>query len=268
MDCVISFVLFVVFILIPINANALITYCTNCSDIFTQAIEHTTSIEQLSELFTQTSEAIEQTQQQIEIVSNTLKQYQNMLKNTANLPNSMRTKVLGTFNKLSSLAKQLDTHQGDASTLSQIFSTVYSGSSSIRSLAQSTKDSAAAAAKSFDKMRQKWAEEVDRGQQAAFQESGMQINDIQQQASDLESQLNDLLSTPDGQMKALEAGNQIASMQLLESRKLRSLLSTSVQASVAKAMKDEKKKQIEEELSKESFNTDKIENYKSKSDPF
>jgi P-type conjugative transfer protein TrbJ len=253
---------------IPINGYSLIMYCTNCSDIFTQALEHTTSIEQLSELYSQVDEAIKQTEQQIELVQQTIKQYENMVQNATSLPNSIKSKITGTFNKLSSLSKQLNTHQGDASTLSQVFSSVYSGSSSIRSLAKSTKDSAASAAESFDEMRQKWAEEVDRGQQSAFQEAGINIKDIQEQASDLETQIGDLLNSPDGQEKALEAGNQLSAMQLLEARKLRSLLSTQAQATVAKAMKEEKNDQAVEALTKEFFKTDKIKNYNSKDDPF
>lgn len=250
------------------DGHSQVVYCTNCSDIFTQSLEHVTSIEQLSQLYTQVSEALKQTEQQIQLVQQGIEQYENMVKNTVNLPDSIRNKIQGTFSKLTSLTQQLDLQRGDASALSQIFKSSYSSTDSIRDLAKSTKDNMAAASSTFDEMRKKWSDEVDRSHQAAFQESGMQINDIEQKAAELDSQLNDLLMTPDGQMKALEAGNQIAALQLQESQKLRSLLAVSVQASVQKGMKDEKNEQIKQDAWKDSLTTDKLKEATSRSDPF
>lgn len=262
-----GFVLVISFLSIR-DGHSQVVYCTNCSDIFTQSLEHVTSIEQLSQLYTQVSEALKQTEQQIQLVQQGIEQYENMVKNTVNLPDSIRNKIQGTFSKLTSLTQQLDLQRGDASALSQIFKSSYSSTDSIRDLAKSTKDNMAAASSTFDEMRKKWSDEVDRSHQAAFQESGMQINDIEQKAAELDSQLNDLLMTPDGQMKALEAGNQIAALQLQESQKLRSLLAVSVQASVQKGMKDEKNEQIKQDAWKDSLTTDKLKEATSRSDPF
>ncbi len=245
-----------------------VVHCTNCSDTFTQSLERVTNLEKLQQVYKQVTEAIKQTEQQIELVQKNIDQLENMVKNTVSLPDKIRTKILGTFQKLSSLSQSLNLQRGDASALSQIFSSTYAGTGTIRDLAKSTRETMESAAGTFDEMRKKWSDEVDRSQQAAFQESGMQIQDLEQKATELESQLNDLLTTPDGQMKALEAGNQLASMQLQEAQKLRSLLSISVQASVQKTMKDEKNEQIAEEAWKSALTTDKIKNYTSKSDPF
>jgi len=261
--------LFICSIIFPCTACAQwVMYCTNCSTTFTQALQHATGLEQLKQVYTQVDEALKQTEQQISIVQNTLQQYQTMEKNTVNLPMQFRQKIMGTFNKLSSLTQQLNMYQGDASTLSQVFSKTYAGTGTIRSMVEGTHDNASSVASKYYDMRDVWSSEVDRSQQAAFQESGMQLNEIQQQSSDLESNLSDLLTTPDGQMKAIEAGNQISAMQLLEAQKLRTLLASSYQSTVAKTMKDEKKQQIDDELSKDAFKTDKIDNYTSKSDPF
>lgn len=244
------------------NVNAqYAVYCTNCSDVFTQSLERVTNLEQLTQLYNQVTQAIQQTEQQIKMVTQGIEQIENMVRNTMNLPNEIRTKILGTFQKLSSLTQQLNLQRGDASALSQIFKTTYSSASTISSLAKSTKDNMSQAAGAFDEMRKKWSEEVDRSHEAAFQESGMQIEDIEQKATDLEIQLSDLLTTPDGQMKALESGNVIASMQLSEAQKLRTLLAVSVQASVQKNMKDDKNEQMATEAWKESLTTDKLKNF-------
>ncbi|WP_075354675.1 P-type conjugative transfer protein TrbJ [Desulfovibrio sp. DV] len=259
--------LFLIFFVLSSTSSAqYVVHCTNCSDTFTQSLERVTNLEKLQQVYKQVTEAIKQTEQQIELVQNNIDQLENMVKNTVSLPDKIRTKILGTFQKLSSLSQSLNLQRGDASALSQIFSSTYAGTGTIRDMAKSTRETMESAAGTFDEMRKKWSEEVDRSQQAAFQESGMQIQDLEQKATELESQLNDLLTTPDGQMKALEAGNHLATMQLQEAQKLRSLLSVSVQASVQKTMKDEKKQQIEDEAWKGALSTDKIGNFTSKTD--
>ncbi len=109
---------------------------------------------------------------------------------------------------------------------------------------------------------------MDRSQQAAFQESGSQISDIEQKSTELDSQMNDLLQTPDGQMQALEAGNQIAAMQLQESQRLRMLLAVSAQASTQKQMKDEKTEQMQAEAWKDALSADNLKQYTPRNDPF
>lgn len=243
-------------------------YCTNCSDMFTQSLERVTNLEKLQQVYNQVTEAIKQTEQQIELVQKSFDQLETMVKNTVGLPNKLKSKMLGTFQKLSSLSQSLNLQRGDASALSQIFSSTYAGTSTIQGLASSTRETMESAAGTIGEMRKAWSQAVDKSQEAAFQESGSQIQDLEQKATELESQLNDLLTTPDGQMKALEAGNQLATMQLQEAQKLRSLLAISVQATVQKTMKDEKQEQIEEEAWKDSLSTEKIKGYNSKSDPF
>jgi len=211
---------------------------------------------------------MQQTQQQITMVQQGIDRYANMVRNTTSLPGQMRSKLQGTFGQLSYLTQQLNVQRGDASVLSQIFSATYAGTKTIRSLAQAPKEEARTAADTYRQMREKWGDAVDRSQQAEFQESGSQISDIEQKSSELDSQLGDLLLTPDGQMKALEAGNQIAAMQLQESQRLRMLLAVSAQASVQKQMKDEKIEQMQAEAWKDALSADNIKQYTPRNDPF
>lgn len=264
--CVCSFL--TVLALSSSSSAQYVVHCTNCSDTFTQSLERVTNLEKLQQVYKQVTEAIKQTEQQIELVQKNIDQLENMVKNTVSLPDKIRTKILGTFQKLSSLSQSLNLQRGDASALSQIFSSTYAGTGTIRDLAKSTRETMESAAGTIDEMRKKWSDEVDRSQQAAFQESGMQIQDLEQKATELEGQLNDLLTTPDGQMKALEAGNQLATMQLQEAQKLRSLLSISVQANIQKTMKDEKISQAGQDAWKESLSTSKLKDCTSKQDPF
>lgn len=248
------------------ESNAMIVHCTNCSETFTQALERVTNLEKLQQLYKQVSEAMTQTEKQITMVQQNMDRYKNMVQNTAKLPMSVLSSMKGTFGQLSSLSQGLNLQRGDASALSQIFKATYTNRDTIRNLFKSSKpdgapmteEERAESEAAFLRMRAKIESEAEQAQEAAFQESGGQIEEIEQKAAELDSQLNDLLLTPDGQMKALEAGNQIATMQLRESQRLRQLLAVSIQSSVQRDMKAEKEKQLEEEDWKAALSTGKL----------
>lgn len=71
-------------------------------------------------------------------------------------------------------------------------------------------------------------------------------------------QIDKLLATPEGQMQALQAGNNLASLQLQESRRMHELLAAGIQAGVQTQMKDAKKEQYLHEVMKEMSRTDKL----------
>ena len=73
-------------------------------------------------------------------------------------------------------------------------------------------------------------------QQAAFEVSGQQIDDIEQNADQLDTDVQQLMQTPDGQVKAVMAGNQLLGRLLQESQKLRQLFAVSTQAQAQQAM--------------------------------
>jgi P-type conjugative transfer protein TrbJ len=93
----------------------------------------------------------------------------------------------------------------------------------------------------------KWTEEADRAIQATFQVSGMQLQDLSQNSAALEDHINELLSTPEGQMEALTAGNQLASIQIAEAQKLRALMATSIQNAAQESAQFEKERQLARE---------------------
>ncbi|MBF0482134.1 MAG: P-type conjugative transfer protein TrbJ [Desulfovibrionaceae bacterium] len=256
-----------------INANISyaqggVVWCGNCSSEFTQALMNSTSMEQLQELYSQVNEAIQQTAQQMQMVQTGTQQLQNMIKNTTSLPTSMISKAKGMFSQLTSLTQQLNVNRGNASGLDQVFSSIYSGTGSIRNLATASKSLAGSSGATYGQMKDTWADDVWGAQKAAFQESGQQIDDLEKQASDLDSQLDDLLSTPEGQMEAIQSGNQIAAMSLQEAQKLRQLLAVSIQASVKKTTKDANKEAASDAAWKDATGTDAIKNYTPKDDPF
>lgn len=69
-------------------------------------------------------------------------------------------------------------------------------------------------------------------------------------------------------MRAIQAGNQLASIQIQEARQLRELMATTAQSSLAAQMKAEKEGQMEQELWRDMTKTDKLGGLTSKPDPF
>ena len=109
---------------------------------------------------------------------------------------------------------------------------------------------------------------MDQAAQATFQLSGYQLDDLQKDAGKFQSYLNELLATPDGQQKAIMAGNQLSALQVQEARQLRELMATQVQSNLASQMKSEKESQMSEEAWRDTLKTDRIGNKKAKADPF
>lgn len=93
---------------------------------------------------------------------------------------------------------------------------------------------------------------MDESTRATFQLSGSQLKDLEE-SGELEAYMNELLSSPDGQQKALMAGNQLAALQIQEARQLRELIATKVQSDLAGQVKREKEGQMLENLQRELF---------------
>ena len=110
-----------------------------------------------------------------------------------------------------------------------------------------------------------WSRRVDDSTRATFQLSGKQLKDLEE-SGELEAYVNDLLSTPDGQQKALMAGNQLAALQIQEARQLRELLATKIQSDLAGQVKREKEGQFSEEMSRALLNSEGL-NLKPIDDP-
>jgi P-type conjugative transfer protein TrbJ len=106
-----------------------------------------------------------------------------------------------------------------------------------------TSSNPTAANQQYQALSQQMTQEVDDRTMATYQVSAKQLQDLQN-AGALENHINGLLQTPDGQMQAVQAGNQLASLQLTEQRQLRELLATQAQAQAAAQAERDKKDQI------------------------
>ncbi|MDL2279243.1 P-type conjugative transfer protein TrbJ [Desulfovibrio sp. OttesenSCG-928-G11] len=242
--------------------------CKNCSTNVVQALDRITNVEQLQNLIKQYQEAVEQTRQQIEMVRQNVEQYANMVQNTIQLPASLVKELQGAFTRLAFLTSQLKTQRGDILALGELFTTLFPEQRLFGDLAGASPQQMEAAKARYQGEWDKWAKEVDRAAQATFQLSGHQLQDLQKDAAKFQSYLDNLLSTPDGQMKAIQAGNQLAAIQVQEARQLRELMATVVQSDLSSQMKAEKERQMAEEAWRETIKTDRIGRARPKSDPF
>lgn len=221
--------------------------CTNCSESWTQAIEHGTSLEQLQAMLSTYHEAIMQTTQQIELVRNNIQQYQNMLKNTLALPGDLINQVKGEFARLAKLTNEINGLKADVLATGEVFDELYPELEMIKNMAGGDMD--------VKELWERWSKESDSAAKATFQVTGSQLKDLAENSEALDRQIDTLLSTPEGQMQALQSGNSLAAMQVSEMRQLRALMAVSIQASTQAAMKDEKQEQGAKEIQKQFFDT-------------
>ena len=242
--------------------------CTNCSNLLTQMLEHITGIEQLSALHSQVSEAVTQTAQQIRMVQQNIEQYANMVQNTMQLPSTLVNELKGTLTRLANLSSLLRTQRGDIVALGKIFMNLFPEHGLFGDLAKASPAQVAEANARYEAEWNKWAENVDQAVQATFQLSGQQLADLQQDPERFQSYIDNLLSTPDGQQKAIMAGNQLAAIQVQEARQLRELVATQVQSALASQMKGEKESQMQQELWRDVSKTGNLGGLRSKPDPF
>lgn len=224
------------------QSQAMTVVCANCSDVFTQQMERVTSLEQLKNLMDTYSETIQQTQQQIALVQNNIQQYQNMLQNTANLPKDLLSQAKGQFSQLAKLTNQLKLQKGDYMAMGQVFDEVYPGLELIKNMAGGNGNL------NIDQIWKKLSQETDRAAQATFQVTGSQLRDLAENSEALDVHIDKLLSTPEGQMQAIQSGNSLAAIQIDELRQLRALMAVNIQSTVQYQQEQEKKDQISGEM--------------------
>lgn len=218
--------------------QALTVACVNCSDNWTQQMDRVTNLEQLKNMLNTYHEAIQQTQQQIALVQSNLQQYQNMIQNTVNLPKNLLNQVKGQFNQLAQLTNKLNLQKGDYLAMGQVFDEIYPRLELLKNITSGT------GVKDVKEVWDKWSTEVDRAAQATFQLTGSQLKDLGENSEALDRHISDLLSTPEGQMQAIQSGNSLAAIQVDELRQLRALMATNIQAATQAMMKDEKREQL------------------------
>lgn len=249
-------------------AHAFVVTCTNCSNMLVQMLERVTNVEQLTNMIKQYQEAVEQTRQQINMVRQNIEQYENMLQNTAKLPANLVNELKNSLTRLAHLSSTLKTQRGDIVALGQVFNNLFPEQALFGSLAGASPEQVEEANRIYRQEWDKWAESVDQASQATFQLSGQQLDDLQRDPERFQRYIDELLSTPDGQQKAIMAGNQLSALQVQEARQLRELMATQVQSQLASQMKSEKESQMSEEAWRETIKTDRIGKAKAKPDPF
>lgn len=229
--------------------QALTVTCLNCSENWTQQMERGTSLEQLKAMLDAYHEAMEQTRQQIALVQNNIDQYQNMLQNTLALPSDLINSVKGEFAELARLTNQINTLKNDVLATGEIFDDLYPDLELIRNLAGGKGDV------SIKDVWEKWSQESERAAKAAFQVSGSQLNDLAKDSEALDRHIDRLLSTPEGQMQAIQSGNALAALEVSELRQLRALMATNIQSVTQSMMKEEKREQLSVERREQLLDT-------------
>lgn len=249
-------------------ASAKAFYCTNCSTKLVQSLEQVQSYVTMRDMAVQIKEAYQQTIHQFNILQQEIAQYQNMVQNTMQLPAEIIAEVKGKMAELARLYEKIKTFRGDIVALGQIFAELYPDQSFLANLAGAAPDKIDDAIAQYRDHWDKWTKRVDESAQATFQLSGHQLEKIQKDAAAFDNHLHKLLSTPDGQMKAIMAGNQLASLHIQEARQLRELMATFVQSEVQSQMKGEKEGQMSQEVWRDLTKTDNLENWPVSDDPF
>ncbi|MBD5646478.1 MAG: P-type conjugative transfer protein TrbJ [Desulfovibrio sp.] len=249
------------------SAQAKTVYCSNCSDKVTQAIEKATSLDQLKTLLKEYDELITQTTAQLQMVQQGIDRYANMVKNTVALPANLIRKVSGELSKVARITSALNTIRADVMGIGKVFDELYTAQDELKNLANMPRALLGQGSMTYHTSWDSWSRRVDDSTKATFQLSGAQLKDLEN-SGELESYINQLLSEPDGQQKAIMAGNQLAALQIQEARQLRELIATKVQSDLASQEKAEKEAQIGEELHRKMLNGFEKIDKKSYPDPF
>lgn len=249
------------------EASAKTVYCSNCSTKVTQAVEKATSVDQLKTLLKAYDESIKQTAAQLQMVQQNIDQYANMVQNTAALPASIIRQIAYELSRFGQITNALNTMRNDVAGLGKIFDALYETQDELKDLANLPRSMFSEGGMTYRTSWDNWSRRVDDSTRATFQLSGQQLKELES-SGELESYMNELLSTPDGQQKALMAGNQLAALQIQEARQLRELIATKVQSDLASQTKTEKEAQMGQELHRHMIDGFDEIGTTSRSDPF
>ena len=225
------------------HATGVPVICENCSDIFTQVLEYATQLKELAELVTQTQEAIKQTEMEI--------------KNLEKLGKDLRDNPLETLLDLANKTSKLNTYRAEENVLAQIFNELFPEQSMFADLAGASASEIDAANKKYQKHYDEWSKAIDQATQATFQLSGRQLKDMEE-SGELRGYLENLLNKPEGHMQAIQAGNQLAALQIQEIRQFRELAATQAQSEITQQMKQEKQEEMAEEQWRARMSVDKL----------
>ncbi len=241
---------------LPKHAVAAYTvYCTNCSTMFTQALDRITNLKQLEQLVSQYKEDIQQTAHQMTMVKQNIEQLSDMARNTKNLDPSMLSALKHRFLDLGGLVTKTAHQKGEMDTLIRVYQTLYPTYDEMgRLVRHDTPEANAEALRRY----QDWSNQVDGAVMSTFRMSGSQLEELAG-SEEFDAHVQELLNSPEGRMEALQAANQLSAMQIEENRKMRALLATSIQSQAQVNAKEEKQDQYDRERWRKAFEGDAIE---------
>jgi P-type conjugative transfer protein TrbJ len=217
-------------------------FCSNCSQEVMEILRHVETIMQFAE-------EISQLEQQVSMMEQNLRQ----------LPNALKSNPVQGLTDLARLVSQDATLRADQNTMIQIFNELYPDQSKFAQLAGASDAEIEAANAVYQQNYDDWSSKLDTGIMATFQVTGRQLQELAD-SGQLESYINNLLQTPNGQEQALEAGNQLAAMQLQDSMKTRELIAAMAQGQALRDAKAEKVDEMNKEKWEAWMKTDKLEN--------
>lgn len=241
--------------------------CTNCSNTAMQALEYAIGSQQLANLKQAYEQYVEQTAKQLQMVQQNIEQYANMVQNTVQLPSNLIKEVSTNLQKLSAITGQLNTLKNDIQGMANVFDDLYRIQDEFKDMANLPKELLSASGDKYNQYWDNWSKRVDESTKATFQLSSKQLKDLEN-SGQLQSYINSLLTTPDGQQKAIMAGNQLAALQIQESRELRELIATKFQSDLSSQEKAEKEAQMAREIDRQMLKGFKDVEAKPTNDPF
>lgn len=210
-------------------------YCTNCSEKWMQALDRVTNVNELSTLTQQLDNDIAQTAHQLRMVQQNVQRYELMAKNTKGLSPDLVHRLSGELRMMGSLVRQLEVRRAEAEAARRYYNEMYPEQAALKGLNQ----------QQYQQQWDRWSAESDRANRETYSLTSKQLNDLGNSA-DYEAHVDELLSTPEGQMEALQAGNKLSSMALQESRELRTLLATQAQEQAQAAAMAQKERERKE----------------------
>ncbi|SDP02067.1 hypothetical protein [Desulforhopalus singaporensis] len=240
----------------PQNSSAL--FCSNCSTVFTQLFQYVEDIESVVQLTKQYYlqqqqyeqslndyiEFIKQTTEMIEQTKQLTNQTDNMIQNTINLPGHLKDRVIIESKYLLKALGKLKSFKADQEVLQEIYTETFPGLEEIKIEGLPVEERIAI----YDEQYKNATLKIDDVLKSSFGLSGEQLEQLEQ-TGEFDAYLRDLLSEKEGNLDAIEAGNQVMGLIAQELRDQRALTATYYQAQSAwNAQERQGKKNQQKEL--------------------
>ncbi len=190
----------------PAVAPAQTVFCTNCSNVVTQALQQAAQAEQLLN--------------QIQSYATQIQQYQNMLTNTEKLSDAVFGDAMGDIRKITATINKAKGLAYTASNIEQSFNAKYK---SLKGLMDN-----GVSAQSLQQLYEAWSDDTNDSVLTTFKALGEEAKNIESEA-ELMEELQSRATTAEGQMQALGVGNELAVQGVAQIQKLRNLQMMQIQ---------------------------------------